>query len=304
MLPGVGIILGSHLAEAHPRPAATTNFSIDNQAAIQSMQNNSRQPAQYLIDEIHRCTEALQRMKTVHQQQQEGIREEHNPNGETTSSISFTWVAGHAGSTGNKRADTLAKEAAEHGSSPIEDLPTFLHQRLPASVSAIKQAITANIKRQVKEWWRRSPRSIKMRHIDPSLPSDNYIKITNKLNRRQTSLLTQLRTGHAPLNKYLHKIRKSHRPHCPQATCTSVTEDIRHLIFTCPAYTHARYQLKRKLGRRPSRCPTSSPMKASSHTPSPTSMQPEDSSTSTETSHQTRRDKIDRIAMCSAFRQL
>ena len=197
----VGIILGSHLAEAHPRPAATTNFSIDNQAAIQSMQNNSRQPAQYLIDEIHRCTEVLQRSKTARQQQQEENQEEYNPDGKAISSISFTWVAGHEGSTGNERSDTLAKEAAQHGSSPIEDLPTFLHQRLPASISAIKQSITADIKRQVKEWWRRSPRSIKMRHIDPSLPSDNYLKITNKLNRRQTSLLTQLRTGHAPLNK-------------------------------------------------------------------------------------------------------
>ena len=44
--------------------------------------------------------------------------------------------------------------------------------------------------------------------IDPSLPSDKYLKITNSLNRGQISILTQLRTGHAPINKRLHRIRK------------------------------------------------------------------------------------------------
>ena len=30
------------------------NYSIDNQATIRSMRNNTKQPAQYLIDEIYR----------------------------------------------------------------------------------------------------------------------------------------------------------------------------------------------------------------------------------------------------------
>jgi hypothetical protein len=56
----VGIILGTHLASTHPTMGLDINFSIDNQAAIKAMQNNSSQPAQYLIDEIHRCTGLLQ----------------------------------------------------------------------------------------------------------------------------------------------------------------------------------------------------------------------------------------------------
>jgi len=55
----VGIILGTHLVTKHPTIRTSINYSTDNQATMGAMQNNSRQPAQYLIDEIHRSTEEL-----------------------------------------------------------------------------------------------------------------------------------------------------------------------------------------------------------------------------------------------------
>jgi len=54
-----GIILGTHLASQHLDAGTPINFSIDNQAMILSMQKNTRQPAQHMIDEIHRCTNEL-----------------------------------------------------------------------------------------------------------------------------------------------------------------------------------------------------------------------------------------------------
>jgi hypothetical protein len=39
-----------HLVRMHPKTGTNTNFSIDNQATIKAMQNNRRQPAQYLIE--------------------------------------------------------------------------------------------------------------------------------------------------------------------------------------------------------------------------------------------------------------
>ena len=56
----VSIILGTHLATKYPMLHTSINYSIDNQATLKSMQNNSRQPRQYLIDKIHRCTNELQ----------------------------------------------------------------------------------------------------------------------------------------------------------------------------------------------------------------------------------------------------
>ena len=52
-------------------------------------------------------------------------------------SITFTWVAGHKGSAGNEKADRVAKEAAEYESDHRDRLPTYLHQVLPAGVSAV-----------------------------------------------------------------------------------------------------------------------------------------------------------------------
>ena len=55
----VGILLCTHLAKRHLAAWTPINFSIDNQAAIKAMQKNKLQPAQYLIDEIHRSTKHL-----------------------------------------------------------------------------------------------------------------------------------------------------------------------------------------------------------------------------------------------------
>jgi len=81
-------------------------------------------------------------------------------------------------------------------------------------------------------------------------PLTTIEQITSSLNRRQISILTQLHTGHAPINKHLHRIRKNDTPYCPQGTCTGITEDIRQLIFTCPSYNHTRYQLTRSVGKK------------------------------------------------------
>jgi hypothetical protein len=88
-------------------------------------------------------------------------------------------VAGHKDAIGNKRADILAREAVEYGSSPGNNLPVFLQHQLPISISATKQSIGANIKVMTKRWWTKSLRFRKMRLINPLLPSDKYIKITS-----------------------------------------------------------------------------------------------------------------------------
>ncbi|KAH7919728.1 hypothetical protein BV22DRAFT_1099089, partial [Leucogyrophana mollusca] len=53
--------------------------------------------------------------------------------------------------------------------------------------------------------------------------------------------LVQLRTGHAPLNKHLHRINRSPTPLCPE--CQLADETVHHLILTCPGHTRARYTL-------------------------------------------------------------
>jgi hypothetical protein len=44
----------------------------------------------------------------------------------------------------------------------------------------------------------------------------------------------QLRTGHAPLNKHLHRIGCVDSPICP--ACEEAQETVLHLLIACPAY--------------------------------------------------------------------
>ena len=127
-------------------------------------------------------------------------------------------------------------------------LPTLLRGNLPSSLSATKQHIKAKTKDETRRWWRRSARYKHTRKIDPSLPSKEFIEATSELSCNQTSLLTQLRTGHIPLNQHLHRIGRSDTPHCQH--CPGTIEDVPHLILFCNRHAHHRHKLTTALGRK------------------------------------------------------
>ena len=87
-----------------------------------------------------------------------------------------------------------------------------------------------------------------MLNIDPAFPSNKYRLLTRDLTRAQTSLITQLRTGHAPLNKRLHRIKKANSPLCK--SCLLAEESTHHYLLECRAHSHARVAMSRKLGRK------------------------------------------------------
>ena len=82
--------------------------------------------------------------------------------------------------------------------------------------------------------------------IDGNLPSDNYLHIINQLRRNQASLLTQLRTGHIPLNVILHWIKRSETSDCPHCR-NGIRETVHHFLLTCPHYVNARRLLREAL---------------------------------------------------------
>ncbi|KAJ7158439.1 hypothetical protein C8R46DRAFT_836987, partial [Mycena filopes] len=59
--------------------------------------------------------------------------------------------------------------------------------------------------------------------------------------------LLQLRTGHIPLAKHLHKIQKAESPVCP--CCRQADESVEHYLVHCPAHNDARRELYRTGGR-------------------------------------------------------
>jgi hypothetical protein len=70
--------------------------------------------------------------------------------------------------------------------------------------------------------------------------------------RKQPSIILQIRCGHFPLNKYLHRINKSETDRCQ--ACANLLEDllpiesINHYIFDCPAFDIAREELIEDIG--------------------------------------------------------
>ena len=65
--------------------------------------------------------------------------------------------------------------------------------------------------------------------------------MTEYMPRRHASLLTQLRTGHAPLNQHLHRINRAESPLCPR--CGTDQETVIHYLCHCPAYESYRAEL-------------------------------------------------------------
>ena len=115
------------------------------------------------------------------------------------------------------------------------------------SSSAARQAQHAALKKRGADAWRESPRYRKMREIDEKLPGGSFLKLTSKFPRRNTSILMQLRTGHAPLNYFLHKIGKADSPMCPE--CNMESEDVSHYLIRCPRYDEHRLKMQQHYRR-------------------------------------------------------
>jgi hypothetical protein len=157
-------------------------------------------------------------------------------------------VLGHKGIDGNEQADAQAKMAITEGSSNRKDLPKYLRKTLPHSKSVMKWAYNEKLKRKAQKIWQKSPRFGKMEKTDPTTPSNKYIKLITNLPRKLASILTQLRTGHAPLAKHLHHIGKCNSPICP--SCQQGEESVQHYLLHCPAHQRARQTLCNNTGGR------------------------------------------------------
>ncbi|KAF9806675.1 hypothetical protein IEO21_08593 [Rhodonia placenta] len=88
----------------------------------------------------------------------------------------------------------------------------------------------AGIEREAHHRWRLSTRYARVSRIDPTLPS------------KHTSLLIQLRSGHAPLNRHLYRLGKSDSARC---SCGTDDETVPHYILRCPNWKRARAPLRR-----------------------------------------------------------
>ena len=167
----------------------------------------------------------------------------------TGAKLEVKWISGHSGVCGNERVDRLAKEAAEGKGSRRADLPHIFRRKLPTSASACKQ--DKQLKRRWKEEWTLSPRKERIGRIDETYPFEGFRKRQYELSRQHASLMIQVRSGHIPLNLYLHRINRAELSRCEACQLEpgdeTPTENTRHFLYDCEAYTTQRNTLFRKI---------------------------------------------------------
>ena len=139
-------------------------------------------------------------------------------------------------------------------SSAAASLPARLRKSLPCSVTATKRAHLERLWKEAASKWNGSRRGRTLSAIDPSLPGRSFLKRAAGLTRRQLGVLIQLRTGHAPLLKHLHRIQCSPVPDCP--ACGEEHETVHHYLLTCPRFARARYKHIVPLGSAAATSPT------------------------------------------------
>ncbi|KAF5364572.1 hypothetical protein D9758_005527 [Tetrapyrgos nigripes] len=179
-------------------------IGLDGKSFIEATFNFKHRPGQYIIDEIHRVTDEILT--------------------DTSLQLLLTWVPGHMGLNGNEQADGEAKKAARGDTGGTQLLPLFLRGRtLPASVSALKQQFHASLIERWEKDFTKSRRLQRFSAYEPRGVRSHFIHLTDKLSRRQTSILVQLHTGHVPLNSHLYRISRSETPNCPNCELSGHT---------------------------------------------------------------------------------
>ena len=138
---------------------------------------------------------------------------------------------------------------AEGKTSNVAQLPRMLKKPLKISRSAACQQINKQVKEEWVKTWKMLPRYDKMKHLDPSLHSCKFIELISNsdIHREYASKIFQLRSGHIPLNAYLHRFKILESAQCP--ACRAPKETPQHFTVECPAYAHERRRSLKPKGR-------------------------------------------------------
>ena len=223
----VGLILAMHLIKMEKRGKVQCAIGADNQAAIIALQSELIKPGQYLAMEF--ITLANQ------------VALSRNGGGY---GLTIRWTAGHAEIRGNEKADKEAKRAAGGNTSPENEFPKCIKKKIRKSTSALKQECNKKINLRWKKEWNASERYNRHKFPDLVSPaSHKFVTLTSdvRIPRHMASLIFQLRTGHAPLNNYLHRFKCVDSARCP--ACGEGRETVEHFLLRCPKYAHERWTL-------------------------------------------------------------
>ncbi|CAK5270117.1 unnamed protein product [Mycena citricolor] len=227
---GIGLNLAVGLLRAQQNVEGNVSVFVDNTAAIMATHNTTSAPSHYIWDALH---EALEQLHETHPRAR----------------VTFKWAPGHKDIQGNEAADEEAKKAADPGTQSDGDayLRRPLRGTLPRSKSATIQDFHEGLRTRTQNEWVTSPRYPRLRALLPKPLAGLWLKHIAALPKTHASIMIRLRTGHLPLARHLHTIKRADSPVCP--CCHREDESVRHYLLHCPAHANARGNLIRRAGR-------------------------------------------------------
>ena len=143
-------------------------------------------------------------------------------------SISMMWVPAQGGFDLSTKAKEAARRATAQGRLPQEHF-------YQARSTVINRARAARKARTLPEGVGKYSRE-----MDTALPGKHTRTLYDGLQRREASILAQLRTGMARLNGYLYNIGATPTDQCD---CGQARESIRHFLFRCTRWDAYRTQM-------------------------------------------------------------
>ncbi|KAJ2939997.1 hypothetical protein O0L34_g14028 [Tuta absoluta] len=144
------------------------------------------------------------------------------------------WIRAHVGTSGNERADELAKEAALK-------LKTSAHYG-ECPVSFVKRSLRQETVREWNERYTKSETAETTKLYFPDAIA--AYKLVHKI--KLSPKLVQVLTGHGGFADYLHRFKCKDNPAC---ICDpNVPETATHVITECPQFGKKRFELEQRFG--------------------------------------------------------
>lgn len=138
--------------------------------------------------------------------------------------LAIQWIPNKAAIPGHVEADRQAKLATNSTVAQPD-----LHNPMPDSATHEWHMLRDRILAKARQRQWSTGRSLLA--IDSALPGRHIAKLYDKLNKKEASILSQLRTGHARLNRFLAKINVTESGQCE---CGQGEEIVRHFVLFCP----------------------------------------------------------------------